>query len=44
LTRGTLYFDSMKGLHLMNRDLAKTILELSETGLEGLEYVKEQNG
>ena len=28
----------------MNRDLAKTILELSETGLEGLEYVKEQNG
>ena len=28
----------------MNRDLAKKLLELAETGLEGLEYVKEQNG
>ena len=28
----------------MNRDLAKRLLELAETGLEGLEYVKEQNG
>ena len=28
----------------MNHDLAKRLLELAETGLEGLEYVKEQNG
>ena len=28
----------------MNRDLAKRLLELAETGLEGLEYAKEQNG
>ena len=28
----------------MNRDLAKKLLELAKTGLEGLEYVKEQNG
>ena len=28
----------------MNRDLAKRLLELAETGLEGLEYVKKQNG
>ena len=28
----------------MNRDLAKRLLELAETGLEGLEYVKGQNG
>jgi hypothetical protein len=34
----------MKGLNSMNRDLAKRLLELAETGLEGLEYVKEQNG
>ena len=27
----------------MNRDLAKRLLELSEIGLEGLEYVNEQN-
>lgn len=27
----------------MNRDLAKRLLELAETGLEGLKYVKEQN-
>ena len=37
-------FDSMKGLNAMNRDVAKRLLELAETGLEGLEYVKEQNG
>jgi hypothetical protein len=34
--------DSMKGLNAMNRDLAKRLLELAETGLEGLEYVKER--
>ena len=28
----------------MNRDLAKRLLELTATGLEGLEYVKEQSG
>ena len=28
----------------MNHDLAKKLVELAETGLEGLEYVKEQNG
>jgi hypothetical protein len=28
----------------MNRDLAKRLLELAETGLAGLEYGKEQNG
>ena len=39
-----LRFDSMKVLNSMNRDLAKRLLELAETGLEGLEYVKEQNG
>ena len=27
----------------MNHDLAERLLELSETGLEGLEYVKEKN-
>lgn len=27
----------------MNHDLAKKSLELADTGLEGLEYVKEQN-
>jgi uncharacterized protein YjgD (DUF1641 family) len=34
----------MRGLNSMNRDLAKRLLELAETGLEGLKYVKEQNG
>jgi len=34
----------MKGLNSMNRDLAKRLLALAETGLEGLEYVKEQDG
>ncbi len=34
----------MKGLNSMNRDLAKRLLELAKTGLEGLEYVKKQNG
>jgi hypothetical protein len=34
----------MKGLNSMNRDLAKRLLALAETGLEGLEYIKEQNG
>ena len=27
----------------MNRDFAKRLLELAKTGLDGLEYVKEQN-
>ncbi len=34
----------MKGLNSMNRNLAMRLLELAATGLEGLEYVKEQNG
>jgi hypothetical protein len=33
----------MKGLNSMNRVVAKKLLELAATGLEGLEYVKEQN-
>lgn len=41
---GLFVFDSMKGLNSMNRDLVKRLLALAETGLEGLEYVKEQNG
>ena len=28
----------------MNRDLAKRLLELAETGLEGLEHVRDQIG
>lgn len=33
-----------KGLNLMNRDVAERVLELSRTGLEGLEYVRDQIG
>ena len=31
-----------KGLNLMNREVAERVLELSRTGLEGLEYVRDQ--